>query len=134
MAAEVVIGAQGARLIAQHDDAFAGNLDQSVVSPGRERAVTPDTDPVAPENSFSLVRKNVRRRVVTTWERACPLLVAVDCLEKGGHRSVPPRGRENDARGIATSRAGDAAARMCPRTAEIQPLERRTIATPAGHG
>src|SRR2546423_2783409 len=134
MAADIVIRAPLAGLVTQDDDALAGDLRQYVIARICKSGISADADPVVLKDALLLCGKNFRRRVVAARERARTLLVTLDRLEEGRHRSAPLRFLENDPRGIAAGRAGDPAAWMRARTAQIQPVQRRALAAPTRDG
>src|SRR5438105_8229525 len=133
MAADIVIRAPLAGLVAQDDDALTGDLRQHVIAWICKSGISADADPVVLKDALLLCRKNLRRRVVAAGERARALLITLDRLQEGRHRSAPLRFLENDPRGITAGRAGDPAARMRARTAQIQPVQRRAVAAPTGY-
>src|SRR2546430_9350211 len=82
MAANVVIRPSLARLIAEHDDAFARNVDHEIIARRGERRVAADTDPMTGEDALLLEGEHIRRRVVAARQGARPLLIAFDRLQE----------------------------------------------------
>ena len=82
MAADVVVGAPLSRLVAQHDDAFAGDLNEEVIARRRERGVPADADPMPAEDSLLLFHEHVRRRVIGSRKRACTLTIGLDRFQE----------------------------------------------------
>src|SRR2546423_1336867 len=82
MPADVVVGTPLARLVAQHEDAFPGNVDQEIIALRGKRRIAADTDPVMPENSLLLVGEHVRRRVIAARQRPRALAIALNGLEE----------------------------------------------------
>jgi hypothetical protein len=85
MTADVVVGAQLTGLIAQHDDAFPGDLGQQVVA-AIQHCLSAHADPVVTEEPLSLFGEYVGRRVVASRQRSGALLIALDGLQKRRHR------------------------------------------------
>ena len=85
VATHVVVRATLTGLIAQNDDALAGDFYQEVIARGRERRIAADADPVSTENPLLLVGEHFRRRVIAARESTGTLMVAFDGLQEG-HR------------------------------------------------
>src|ERR1700752_1477359 len=85
VAAHVVIGVSLSRLIAQHDDAFAGDLYDEGVTGRPERGIAAHADPVAREDALPFLGKPLGGRVIPAWERPRALTIALDGFDEG-HR------------------------------------------------
>src|SRR5690242_17655023 len=82
MTAHVVVRASLARLVAQHDDALTGDLDNDVVARLLEARLAPHADPVTREDPLLLVGEHLGRRVVAARQRPRALAIALDRLEE----------------------------------------------------
>src|SRR5213075_748832 len=77
VAAHVVERVPLPRLVAQQDEALAGDLDDHVVPGGGQRVVAADADPAAAEDALLLLGEHFGGRVIAPGQGARALTVAV---------------------------------------------------------